>query len=603
MKVKVSDYIADFLAERGVEHVFTITGGGAMHLNDSFGHHEKLKCIYNHHEQACTMAAESYARLTGRLAAVVVTTGPGGINAMNGVFGAWTDSLPMIVISGQVKTSTCVYSTGLPLRQFGDQEYDIVSSVKNMTKYAVMVKKPNQIRHALECAYFMASNGRKGPVWVDVPLDVQSAYVYTEELTPFDSTNSGRKENPVYDGTYVDKISEAIYRSKRPVVLAGTGIRSGEAYKEFIDCTDAFKLPVLTAWNAKDLLWENNPYYVGVPGTVGTRGANFILQNADLILIMGCRLNIRMTGYNDFNLGKDAVKIMVDIDENEMKRPNIKIDIPIHANVKDVMRDLSHCDTEELGEHTEWLKWCKEINKRYPAVLPEYSGKKKPLNPYVFINALSHKLGDGDVTVASNGGVCVISNQAFDISKGGRLYTNSGSASMGYGLPAALGAVTARNNKRVVCLEGDGSIMMNLQELETVSYYKMNIKLFIMNNNGYHSIRQTQQNIFKTPLVGVSPENGVGFPDFSKVAAAFDIPYIKIDSLTKLDEKLDKALSGDGPVCVEVVVDEKQGFEPKLNSRVGEDGSMISPELDDMYPFLPREEYEAVRKEARAIEN
>lgn len=597
MKVKVSDYIADFLAERGVEHVFTVTGGGAMHLNDSFGHHEKIKCIYNHHEQACAMAAESYARLTGRIAAVVVTTGPGGINAMNGVFGAWTDSIPMIVISGQVKTSTCVYSTGLPLRQFGDQEYNIVESVKNMTKYAVLVKSPNEIRHALECAYFMANNGRKGPVWIDVPLDIQASYVYTEELTPFDSKNSEKKENPVYDGTYVDKISDAIYRSKRPVVLAGTGVRLGDAYKEFIDCTDAFKLPILTAWNAKDLLWESNPYYAGVPGTVGTRGANFILQKADLLLILGCRLNIRMTGYNEFNFAKNAVKIMVDVDENELKKPNMKIDIPVHANVKDVLRDLSHCETEELGDHAGWLSWCRDINKRYPAVLPEYSERKKPLNPYVFMKSLSERLGDGDVTVTSNGAACVIANQAFEIDKGGRLYTNSGCASMGYGLPAALGAAVARKNKRVVCIEGDGSIMMNLQELETVSFNKLNVKIFCLNNNGYHSIRQTQSNLFDPPLVGVSPESGVGFPDFSKVAAAFDIPYIKIDSLSKLDEKLEKALSGDVPVFAEVFTDVKQGFEPKLSSRAEEDGKMVSPELDDMYPFLPRDEYEGVIKE------
>ncbi len=603
MKVKVSDYIADFLAKRGVEHVFTITGGGAMHLNDSFGHHESLKCIYNHHEQASAMAAESYARLTNKLAALVVTTGPGGINAMTGVFGAWTDSVPMIVISGQVKTSTCIYSTGLPLRQFGDQEYDIVESVKNMTKYAVMVRNANQIRHALECAWFMANNGRKGPVWIDVPLDVQASYVYTEELTPFDSRNSDRKENPEYDGTYVDKISEAIYRSKRPVILAGTGIRRAEAYKEFLECTDALKLPVLTAWNAKDLLWESNPYYVGVPGTVGTRGGNFVLQNADLVLIIGSRLNIRMTGYNEFNLAKNALKIMVDIDESEMNKPNIKIDVKVHANLKDVLKDLANCTIEELGEHDEWLKWCKEINRRYPAVLPEYSKHKKPLNPYVFMDALSDVLHDTDVVVTSNGAACVIANQALRIKKGVRMYTNSGCASMGYGLPAALGAVVARHNKKVVCIEGDGSIMMNLQELETVSYNKLNVKIVVLNNNGYHSIRQTQTNLFKPPLVGVSPENGVGFPDFSKVAAAFDIPYVKIDTLTKLGDKLEKIMKGDGPVLVEVVVDARQGFEPKLSSRVDENGKMVSPELDDMYPFLPREEYRAVIDSARAVEN
>nr|MCR5626571.1 thiamine pyrophosphate-binding protein [Lachnospiraceae bacterium] len=559
-------------------------------------------CIYNHHEQGSAIAAESYARLTGKVPVLCVTTGPGGINALTGVFGAWVDSIPMIVISGQVKRETCVYSTGLPLRQFGDQEYDIVESVKNMTKLAVMIKNPNEIKYQLEYAWFLANNGRKGPVWIDVPLDIQASMVYTEDLTGFNSKNTEAKENPVYERTNTDKILESIYQSKRPVILAGEGIRYADAYKNFLDCTDALRIPVLTAWNARDLLWEANPYYVGMPGTVGTRGGNFVLQNADLLIILGCRVNIRMSGYNKFDFAKNAYKIMVDIDENEMKKPNLKIDLPIHANLKDVLADLSHCVKEEVGDHSNWLKWCRDINDKYPVCLSEYSKKKKPVNPYVFIEKLSEHLGDKDVITCGNGAACVITFQAFHVKKGERLYTNSGCAAMGYGFPAALGASVAQKNRRVVCIDGDGSFMMNLQEMQTVAHHKMNIKTFIINNNGYHSIRQTQTNLFKPPLVGVSKENGVSFPEFEKIADAFGFKYFKIDSLTKLDEKIEEALNADGPVLVEVVVDEKQNFEPKLSSKALPDGKMVSPELDDMYPFLPNEEYEAVINEAQSIE-
>ncbi|MCR4908553.1 MAG: thiamine pyrophosphate-binding protein [Lachnospiraceae bacterium] len=599
MRIKVTDYIAEFLVEHGVEHIFTVTGGGAMHFNDSFGHHRQLKCIYNHHEQGSSMAAESYARLTGRVAAVCVTTGPGGINALTGVYGAYVDSIPMFVLSGQVKRETSIHACPAPLRQLGDQEYDIVESAAPMTKLAVRINNPNEIRYQLEYAWFMALNGRKGPVWIDVPLDIQASFIYTEDLTGFKSENSGRRENPVYDRSYTDILLERISHARRPVILAGSGIRSGEAYKDFLDCTDALKLPVLCAWNATDLLWESNPYYAGMPGTVGTRGANFILQSADLLISLGCRMNIRMVGYAPLDFAKNAFKIVVDIDENEMRKPTVRPDIAIHADVKDVCRSLSHCVKEEVGDHSEWLKWCRDIHKRYPACLDEYEKKKKPLSQYVFTKKLSDFLGDKDVIVCGNGAACVVTFQAFEGKKGERMYTNSGSCPMGYAFPAAIGAsVALGNERRITCIDGDGSLMMNLQELQVAAHHHMNIKTFLINNNGYHSIRQTQQNLFKPPLVGVSPDTGVSFPDFKKLAEAFSFKYLKIDSLTKLEEKIAEAYSIEGPVLTEVIVDDTQDFEPKLKSRLLEDGSLESPTLDDMYPFLPREEYEAVKKEA-----
>lgn len=601
MKMKISDYVAEFLVSHGVEHVFTVTGGGAMHLNDSLGHNKSLSCIYGHHEQACAIAAESYARLTGKIAAVCVTSGPGGTNAITGVLGGWVDSVPMLIISGQVKRETTVWSADIVLRQLGDQEYSIISSVEPMTKYAVMVTEPKEIRYHLEKAWFLANNGRKGPVWLDLPLDIQAAVVDTDELSGFDPRNTEKKENPVYNRTDTDIILEKIRNSRRPLILAGEGIYFGNAYREFVECINSLKIPVVTAWNANDLLWDDNPYFVGRPGTVGTRGGNFAVQNADLLLVLGCRMNIRIISYNKFDFAKNAYKIMVDIDERELKKPTIRIDMPIHADVKDVLADLTHCDKNETGDHSEWLAWCRKINKRYPACLPQYFDRPKPLNPYAFIKKLSEALHEDDVTVCGNGAACVQTFQAFEVKKRQRLYTNSGCAAMGYGFPAAIGAAVARKGAMTVCIDGDGSFMMNIQELQTLAYNRLNLKIFILNNNGYHSIRQTQTNLFKPPLVGVCDGNGVSFPDFEKVAGAFGIPYRRIDTLDDIENRLADVFAAEGPLLCEAVVDEKQNFEPKLSSRVLPDGRMVSSELDDMYPFLPKEEYDNIHKEASEI--
>ena len=602
MKIKAAEYIADFLVSHGVSDVFTVTGGGAMHLNDALGHKKELRSTYNHHEQACAIAAESYARLSGKIAAVCVTSGPGGTNAITGVLGGWLDSIPMFILSGQVKTETTRGAADVPLRQLGDQEFNIVDSVAPMTKYAVMITDPRELRYHLEKAWFLALNGRKGPVWLDIPLDIQASVVDTEEMRGFDKKSLEAKENPVYSNSVTDEILDRIRDSKRPVILAGDGIYFGGAYKEFLECIEALKIPVVTAWNADDLLWEDNPYYAGRPGTVGTRGGNFVVQNADLLLVLGCRMNIRMISYNKHEFARDAYKIMVDIDENELHKPTVKIDMPVHADVKDVLMDLRLCTREDPGDHRAWLSWCVNINKKYPACREEFLKKDKPLNPYAFIKRLSQSLEPGDVIVCGNGAACVQTFQAFEVKMGQRLYTNSGCAAMGYGFPAALGAAVYRGEeKRTICIDGDGSFMMNLQELQTVVYNKLNIKIFILNNNGYHSIRQTQTNLFKPPLVGVCSDNGISFPSFERLAYAFEIPYVKIDSLKGIEENLKKVLETEGPVLCEAVVDEKQNFEPKLSSRVLEDGTMVSSALDDMFPFLPEEEYKSIREEAGRI--
>ncbi len=599
MKIKISDYIAEFLVNHKVETVFTVTGGGAMHLNDAFGHHEKLKCVYNHHEQGSAIAAEGYTRLTGKIAAVCVTSGPGGTNAITGVFDCFVDSVPMFVISGQVKRETTVRHTGCKVRQLGDQECDIVSLVEPITKFAVMIENTNEIRYQLEKAWYLATHGRRGPVWIDVPLDIQGAVVETDQLTGFEKKNTEKIEQPVFDKSYADKILEHLENSRRPVILAGEGIRLGEAYKEFIETTSALRVPVVTCWNSQDVLWDNNPYYIGIPGTVGQRAANFVVQAADLLIVLGCRMNIRNISYTHHEFAKNAYKIQVDIDENELNKPTVKIDLPIHADVKDVCSELAHAAVDEVGNHEAWLRWCKNLKSRYPAVLPEYSASDKPMNPYAFLEVVSDNLKENDAVICGNGAACVQVFQTVKLKKGARIFTNSGSAEMGFALPAALGAAESGSGKRIIAIDGDGSFMMNIQELQTIKQTQADIKLIILNNNGYHSIRQTQKNLFKgRDHVGIDSESGVSFPDLKKVAAAFGHSYIKIDSLKNADSKLKKAFATEGTVIIEAVLDYDQGFEPKTSSRVLPDGTMESAPLDDMFPFLPREEYENVRREA-----
>ncbi|MCR5301520.1 MAG: thiamine pyrophosphate-binding protein [Lachnospiraceae bacterium] len=606
MKIRVADYVADFFADHGVTDVFMITGGGAMHLDDAIGHRQGIRCTYNHHEQACAIAAEGYARLTGKVAPVCVTSGPGGTNAITGVVGAWQDSIPMFVVSGQVKRMTTTTYTGAPLRQLGDQEFQIVDSVRNMTKYAVMVTDGNSIRYHMEKAWYLCHSGRKGPVWIDIPLDIQSATVESDDLEGFVPGAEEASENPVYDESLTAQIVDRIRSAARPVILAGTGINVAGARKEFLQCAESLGIPVLTAWNAHDVMRTDHPLFCGKPGTVGLRGGNFIAQSADLLLVLGCRMNIRMISYNDHEFAKDAYKIVVDIDENELHKPTVDVDMGINADVKDVMVSITKFvegNGYDKDIHSSWLFRAKDINGRYPAVCEKYKNTPK-LNPYVFMEGLFNRLSEGDVTVTGNGGACVIGFQTAVIKSDQRLFTNSGCAAMGYGFCAAIGAAVARKPERVICVDGDGSFMMNLQELQTVKYNGLNIKIVILNNNGYHSIRQTQKNLFAgRPLIGVCDGNGISFPDFSKIAYAFDIPYVRVDSEADMDERISEALDMNGCVIIEAVVDEEQNFEPKLSSKIHEDGTITSAANDDMFPFLDSVEYESVKDYLKGAEN
>lgn len=592
MKIKISNYIADFLVNEGISNIFTITGGGAMHLNDAFGHHEKLESIYNHHEQACSIAAEAYTRLTGKLAGVCVTSGPGGTNAITGVLGAWLDSIPMVVISGQVKRETTTWSTDVPIRQLGDQEFQIVECVSSMTKYAHMVTEPLEIKYHLEKALYLCKNGRGGPVWLDIPLDVQAAIVETDDLKSFDCLELEKEENPTYDHSLTPVILDKIKNAKRPVILAGTGVRLGDAHNEFIKLIEKLNIPVVTAWNAHDVLWDEHPLFCGRPGTVGTRGGNFVVQNSDLLVVLGCRLNIRQISYNYKDFAKDAYKIIVDIDQNELQKPTISPDLPVHADVKEVMKAIIEADySPDFEKHDNWLKWSRDINAKYPATLPEYYDKPAPVNPYAFITELFKQLTEGDNIICGNGSACVTTFQSAMIKKGQRLFTNSGCAAMGYGFPAAIGVCVATKGQRTICIDGDGSFQMNMQELQTVVYNQLDIKIFYLNNNGYHSIRQTQKNLFSPPLVGVCDGNGLSFPEAQKIAFAYGIPYVKIESIEEAQKNIEEVLAINGPVFCEILLDPEQNFAPKLSSKVLPDGKIVSPPIDDMFPFLDKEEY------------
>ena len=590
--MRAADYIVKTLATNGVKHVFMITGGGAMHLNDAFGLEKRLQYVCNLHEQACAMAAEGYARTAEKMAVVCVTSGPGGTNTLSGVLGQWMDSIPVLYLSGQVRFETTIASTDLPLRQLGDQEANIVDIVRPITKYAAMVTDPQLIRYHLEKAMHLAVSGRPGPVWLDIPLNVQSSSIEETNLKSYDPEEDAHTTRPGLVEEQINEVIERLSMSERPVILAGAGIRLAGAADAFYHLAERLGIPVQVAWDAIDLFPSAHPLYAGRPSTMGQRGANFIFQNADLLLSLACRLNVRQIGYTFPAVARAAYKISVDIDPAELKKPTIKIDLPINADAGEFIRTLDmRLRSKELPQKTAWLSWCKERIQYYPVVLPEYYRRRKPVNPYVFCDMLSERLNAQDVMVSSNGASCVIPIQVMQIKRGQRHIVNSGSAAMGYGLPAAIGACFANGRKRVICFEGDGSIQMNIQELETIAYHRLPVKIFLFNNSGYLSVRTTQNNFFDGHLVGESTKSGVGFPDFVKLAKAYGIPACRITSHSQFQKTIERVLDSDGPVLCDVIMDPGQSFSPRTASKRLPDGRMVSSPLEDMFPFLEEGEF------------
>ncbi|OON88435.1 acetolactate synthase [Oribacterium sp. C9] len=728
MKIKVAKYISEKLVENGITQNFSVTGGGAMHLNDAFGHQKGMHTLYQHHEQACAMAAESYARIYNRPALLCVTSGPGGTNAITGVLGAWLDSIPMIVVSGQVRYDNTARwaeeQNGTRLRAMGDQEFEITKSISCMTKYAEMLSDPMRVRYAVEKCIYLSQTGRPGPVWLDIPVDVQGSFIETDDLVGFDRENyeaggdgwaaggenshripadsdTGNREKPVpaLDPSVPLKIIEKIREAERPVFYTGNGIRIAGAETLFLEAAHRLNIPVVVGWNGPDIIPTEDPLYAGRPGGRGDRPGNLSVQNADLILSIGSRLNIRQVGYNFKTWARDAYVIVNDIDIEELKKPSVHCDMAIHADARALLKALLHeldkmgitrdeplfkggkgilredaksiCHNDKAkavadgewaqktatGESRDncagkdelrlsWLETCAFYRENYPTVLPEHftpnsedpdrqDDPENRANVYAVIDIISRLAEPGQVTVVGNGSPCVAGGQAYIIKNGTRFISQDGVASMGYGLPAAIGAavaVHAVNSKDdpsyyetederlkaeihdpywtgkdetyppyekhdIILLTGDGSIQMNLQELQTIISHRMPIKIFVINNGGYHSIRQTQTNLFKgEPLVGIGVDSGIegindlSFPDMEKLAMAYGYPFMRVSRNQDLEETFKKTMETEGPVICEIMVTMSQQFLPKSAAKKLPDGSIVSPPLEDLAPYLSEDE-------------
>ena len=743
MKIKLANYISETLVANGITQNFSVTGGGAMHLNDAFGHQKGMHTLYQHHEQACAMAAESYARIYNRPALLCVTSGPGGTNAITGVLGAWLDSIPMLIISGQVRYDNTARwaeeQNGTHLRAMGDQEFDITKSIDCMTKYSEMLTDPYRVRYALEKCIYLSQTGRPGPCWLDIPVDIQGKFIETDELIGFDPADYAaggdgwEKENahripadadttkreaavPPVDPQQVQTILEKIRASRRPIFYTGNGIRIAGAESLFLEVAHRLGIPVVVGWNGPDIIPSDDPLYVGRPGGRGDRPGNLAVQNADLILSIGSRLNIRQVGYDFKSWARDAYVIVNDIDAEELRKPSVHCDLAVHADARQLLQcllrelhvlghtpahplfqggegllrddalrvchtELARQDVKNEGTRLSWLATCAFYRDNYPTILPAYLAPSDPTlspedpasfaNVYALIKELSDQAAPGQVTVVGNGSPCVAGGQAYRIKPGTRFISQDGVASMGYGLPAAIGAAVAVHasveatpcggtdaslpretadanagdaqqdhdysalaadpsfhesaddrlaaelrdpywtgrdehypayeKHDILVLTGDGSIQMNLQELQTIISHRLPIKIFVINNGGYHSIRQTQTNLFRgEPLVGIGIDSGMGgvqdlsFPDMKKIAHAYGFPFIRAHHNEELHDAVAETLATDGPAICEIMVTLTQQFLPKSAAKRLPDGSIISPPLEDLAPYLPDEEMDRI---------
>ncbi len=589
VKVKLSDYVFQFIAEKGVKHVFMLTGGGAMHLNDSVGRTPGIEYVCTLHEQAATIAAEAYARVTNNLGVALVTTGPGGTNAITGVAGAWLESTPCLIISGQVKRADM--KGDLPVRQVGPQELDIVLIVKSITKYAVTVTDPLTIRYHLEKAFALAISGRKGPVWIDIPLDVQAASIEVNELDAYIPEEKKAKASPVLLGQIKECI-KLLNQAERPVLLIGNGVRLAGAQDILSELIDRMGIPVLTTWMGIDLVSDDSPLFFGKPGTVASRGANFIVQNSDLLISIGARLDFAVTGFDQTKFARAAKKIIVDVDAGEIAKLKMDVNLPVCSDANLFVQELlNNCDSMTNNTREVWLTRCNTWKLKYPVVLPEYWEQKNFVNSYVFTSVLADELKMDDLLIPGSSGADIdIFWLAMRVKKGQRLFSTGGLGAMGFGIPASIGGCLASGRKRTITVEGDGSFQMNIQELETVVRLNLPIKYFVMNNGGYASIRSSQRNHFNGHLVGCDPSSGLTLPDTIKIAAAYGINSRRIANHADLRDTVREVLQMSGPVICEIMTDPDRPIGPRVSSHVRADGSMVSRPLEDLWPFLERDE-------------
>jgi acetolactate synthase-1/2/3 large subunit len=591
-----AERIADWLADQGLEQVFAVTGGGAMFLNHALATHPRLRCTFLHHEQACAMAAEGYARIKAKPAIVNVTTGPGGINALNGVFGAYTDSIPMVVLSGQVKRATTLACTPVAgLRQLGDQEAPIVAMAGPVTKSATTVCSLEELGAALPGALRLALTGRPGPVWIDVPIDLQSSREAFEFARPVPAP----PPDPKALAPRAREVLELLRAAHRPLILAGTGVRLAGAGERLLRLIERLGIPVATAWT-HDLVPSDHPLYAGRPGTIGTRAGNLCLQSADLILVLGSRLNIRQVSYNWESFGRGARIVQVDIDPAELAKPLVRPHLGIVADAGAFIEALERAASvgAPLPSYADWVGWCQSIGQRFAPLEPT-NVSAQGINPYHAIAALFAALPDRAVVACGNASACILPFQVGRIRAGQRLFSNSGAASMGYDLPAAIGAALADPGRRVVCIAGDGSLQLNVQELQSLKTLQLNVAVVVLANDGYLSIRLSHESYFDR-VVGADRSSGVECPNYVALATAYGLQAHDLREPAEL-ARLPALLAEPGPVLIQVHVDRLQGFSPKLKSRLDEQGRFLTPELDDLHPFLAPDELAAIRASAAAI--
>lgn len=595
--MKLSDFVVHFIANQGVKHIFLVTGGGAMHLNQSLGAEAAIEPVCNSHEQASAMCAESYAKVTNHLGVCMITTGPGGTNAITGVAGAWLDSTPTLFVSGQVKRPDRMFAAdgrSLGMRQLGVQEVDIVSIVRPITKYAVTVLDPKDIRYHLEKALYLAENGRPGPVWVDIPLDVQAAPIEDpSSLRAFDPAELGQEPASADLANLVSQFIEKLNRAERPLLFAGNGIRLARATAEFEELRHLLRVPSVATWCAADLVPSDDPTFVGRPGSVAARGANFALQNCDLLLAIGVRLDFAITGYAPQNLAREAYKVAVDIDAAELAKLHPHLQQPICADARAFLQELlRQKESIQLRDHSAWDARCADWKFRYPVVRDEHRKPEGLVSIFHLAEVIGTEATADDLLVSGSSGSAIeIFLLACPTRNGQRIYHTAGLGAMGYGLPMSLGVCLGGGRRRTILVDGDGGFQFNIQELETARRLNLPVKFFVLNNNGYASIRASQTGYFGKPNIGCDSSTGLTVPNLSKVAAAYDIPAVVIADQSNLRQDVRRALAIDGPVLIDVRVIPDEMRAPRLQSYQRPDGSFVSKPLEDLFPFLPREEF------------
>lgn len=587
MKKRVADIIMEILCENNITDCFSIVGGGAMHLNNAFAICDKINKVFNHHEQACAMAAEAYARASGRLAVVCVTSGPGGLNTLTGVEGAWVDSLPMLIMSGQVRYETSIEYTGLPLRIRGVQEFDIVHSVSNMTKYVKLVKDPLSIKYELHKAIDIAMSGRRGPVWLDIPLDVQSAVIEEDDMY---QVEKGITTIPSATDTDIIDLLNLLNEGQRPCILTGSGIRASDTVAEFREFIDGLKIPIVGGALQADILYSNCPLYYGMSGNIGPRTGNFILQNADVILVLGNSLSYKQTGFNQKDFAPNAIIVMVDIDDNEPRKPGLNINRFIHSDLKCFFDKFKQEYTAEISANSDWLNYCNMLKGKFSAYesVKEINEMERVPIAYFWQQFSNKEKLDSVIALGNSNCVCTRLQSGIQFPEQ-RVLANYGCGSMGDDLPEAIGAAIA-TKKEVYCVTGDGSVMLNLQELQTIVHYNLPIKIIVFSNEGYGAIRQTCKNYFNGKYIGCDKESGVSFPDFEKIANAFDLPFCRCHNNSELDECIDWINKQNGYAFLEIMQKLNDPIEPRVMSRMDENNKFLAPAIHDMYPFLDKKE-------------